>query len=41
MVHVAADDEWDRLADGSGFPEHIQVRQILRIEPELDAPTDQ
>ncbi len=41
MVHMAADDEWDRRADRSTFPEHIQMRQILRIEAQFDAPTDQ
>jgi hypothetical protein len=41
MVHVAANDERDRDADRSTFPEHVQVGQILRIEAELDAPADQ
>ena len=40
-VEVAADDEGDRLADRSAVPEHVQAGQILRIEAQLDAPTDQ
>ena len=40
-MHVATDDERDRLADRPTFPEHVQAGQILRIEAQLDAPTDQ
>jgi len=41
VVHMAADDEEDRRADRSALPEHIQMRQILRIEAQLHTPTDQ
>src|SRR5438132_10400687 len=40
-VHVAPNNEGDRLTNRSTFPEHVHARQILRIETQLDAPTDQ
>src|SRR5713101_3529606 len=40
-VHVATEDERDRLASRMTFPEHIQARQILWIEAQFDAPTNQ
>jgi hypothetical protein len=40
-VDVAPDDERDRLADRSAVPEHVQSGQILRIETQLDASSDE
>ena len=40
-VDVATDDERDGLTDRSTFPEHVQPGQILRIEAQLDAATDE
>jgi hypothetical protein len=40
-VHVPPNNEGDRLTNRSTFPEHVHARQILRIETQLDAPTDQ
>src|SRR5436190_11731833 len=40
-MHVATKDERDRLASRMTFPVHVQPRQILWIEAQLDAPTDQ
>jgi hypothetical protein len=39
-VHVPLNNEGDRLTNRSTFPEHVHARQILRIETQLDAPTD-
>ena len=40
-VDVPTDDERDGLANGSTFPEHVQARQFLRVEAQLDTPTDE
>jgi len=40
-MHVATEDEWDRLTSRMTFPVHVQARQILWIEAQLDAPTNQ
>ena len=40
-VDVATDDERDGLTDRSAVPEHVQAGQVLRIEAQLDAPTDE
>src|SRR5712692_2562205 len=40
-MHMASKDERDRLASRMTFPEHIQARQILWIEAQFDAPTNQ
>jgi hypothetical protein len=40
-VDVASNDERDCLTDGSAIPEHVQPHQILRVEAQLDAPTNQ
>jgi len=39
-VDVATDDERDGLTDRSAVPEHVQTGQVLWIEAQLDAPTD-
>jgi hypothetical protein len=41
VMHMAADDERDRLANRSASQNHIQVSQILRIGAQLNTPTDQ
>src|ERR1700694_3818465 len=40
-MHVATEDERDRLASRMTFPVHVQARQILWIEAQFDAPTNQ
>jgi hypothetical protein len=40
-MHVATEDERDRLASRMTFPVHVQARQILGIEAQFDAPTNQ
>ena len=40
-MYVATEDERDRLASRMTFPVHVQTRQILWIEAEFDAPTNQ
>src|SRR6266851_1022012 len=40
-MHVATEDEGDRLASRMTFPVHPQAGQILRIEAQLHAPTNQ
>src|SRR5207248_6596766 len=40
-MHVAAEDERDRLTSRMPFPVHVQVSQILWIEAQFDAPTNQ
>lgn len=41
VMYVATNDERNGLADGSTFPGHVQARQVLRIEAELDATIDE
>src|SRR3954451_11327757 len=38
---VATKDERDRLARWMTFPVHVQTGQVLGIEAQLDAPTNQ
>src|SRR5713226_5404287 len=40
-MHVATEDERDGLASRMTFPVHVQTRQILWIEAQFDAPTNQ
>ena len=40
-MDVATEDERDRLTSRMTFPVHVQAGQILRIEAQLDAPTNQ
>ena len=40
-MHVATEDERDRLTGRMPFPVHIQAGQIFWIEAQLDAPTNQ
>src|SRR2546427_1946500 len=40
-MHVATDNERDGLAGRMTFPVHVQARQILWIEAQFDAPTNQ
>src|SRR6266566_2275732 len=40
-MHVATEDERDRLASRVTFPVDVQARQILWIEAQFDAPTNQ
>jgi hypothetical protein len=40
-VHVATEDERDRLTSRTTFPIHVQASQILGIEAQFDAPTNQ
>src|SRR5712691_9666892 len=40
-MHVATEDEWDRLASRMTFPVHVQAREIFWIEAQFDAPTNQ
>ena len=40
-MHVATEDERDGLASRMPFPVHVQARQILWIEAQFDAPTNQ
>jgi hypothetical protein len=40
-MHVTTEDERDRLASRMTFPVHVQMRQILGIEAQFDAPTNQ
>ena len=40
-MHVATEDERDRLTSRMTFPIHVQARQILWIEAQFDAPTNQ
>src|SRR5712692_5927080 len=40
-MHVATEDERDRLTSRMPFPVHIQAGQILWIEAQFDAPTNQ
>jgi len=40
-MHVATEDERDGLASRMPFPVHVQARQILGIEAQFDAPTNQ
>src|SRR6266849_11203426 len=40
-VHVATEDERDRLASRMTFPVHLEAGQVLRIKTQLDAPTNQ
>jgi hypothetical protein len=39
-MHVATEDERDRLASRMTFPVHLQTGQVLRIKTQLGAPTD-
>ena len=40
-MHMATNDERDGLADGTTFQEHVQTRQVLWIEAQLDAASDE
>ena len=40
-MHVATEDERDGLASRIPFPVDVQARQILWIEAQFDAPTNQ
>src|SRR5437763_1920867 len=40
-VNVATDDERDSLTDRSTFPKHVETGQVLRVEAQLDAATDE
>src|ERR1700737_2081462 len=40
-MHVATEDERDRLTSRMTFPKHVQASQILWIEAQLNAPTNQ
>src|SRR6266566_8150636 len=40
-MDVPTEDERDRLTSRMTFPVHVQAGQILRIEAQLDAPTNQ
>src|SRR5438132_13945629 len=40
-MDVATEDERDRLTSRMTFPVHVHAGQIVRIEAQLDAPTNQ
>ena len=40
-MHVATEDERDRLTGRMTLPVHLQAGQVLRIEAQFDAPTNQ
>ena len=40
-MHVATENERDRLAGRVTFPVHLEARQILRIKAQLDASANQ
>ena len=40
-MRVPTEDQGDRLASRMTFPEHVRMRQILWIEAQFDAPTNQ